>query len=37
MIDDDISHAKYVETVDNTHQDLKTFQNFLYRHFYKTK
>ena len=22
---------------DNTHQDLKHFQNFLYRHFYKTE
>ena len=37
MIDDGISQGKYVQTVDNTHQDLKHFQNFLYRHFYKTK
>ena len=37
MIDDGISQGKYVETVDNTHQDLKHFQNFLYRHFYKTE
>ena len=37
MIDDGISQDKYVETVDNTHQDLKHFQHFLYRHFYKTE
>ena len=37
MIDAGISQGKYVETVNNTHQDLKYFQNFLYRHFYKTK
>ena len=37
MIDDGISQGKYVETVDNTYQDLKHFQNFLYRHFYKTE
>ena len=29
MIDDGISQSKYVETVDNTHQDLKHFQNLL--------
>ena len=37
MIDDGISQGKYVKTVDNTHQNLKQFQNFLYRHFYKTE
>ena len=37
MIYDGISQGKYVKTVDNTHQDLKHFQNFLYRHFYKTE
>ena len=37
MIEDGISQGKYVESVDNTHQDLKHFQHFLYRHFYKTK
>lgn len=29
MIDDGIAQGKYVETVDNTHQDLKHFQNVL--------
>ena len=29
MIDDSISQGKYVETVNNTYQDLKYFQNFL--------
>ena len=28
---------KYVETVGSTHKDLKYFQDFLYRHFYKRK
>ena len=37
MIDADISQGKYDKTIDNTHQDLKTVQNFLYRHFYKTE
>ena len=37
MIDDGISQGKYAETVDNTHEDLKNFQNFMYRHFYKTE
>ena len=37
MINDGISKCKYVETVDSTHKDLKHFQDFLYRHFYKTK
>ena len=35
MLNDGISQGKYVETVDNTHQDLKHFRNFLYNHFYK--
>ena len=37
MINEGISKGKYVETVDSTHKDLKHFQDFLYRHFYKTK
>ena len=37
MIDEGISKGKYVETVDGTHKDLKHFQDFIYRHFYKTK
>ena len=37
MISEGISKGKYVETVDSTHKDLKHFQDFLYRHFYKTK
>ena len=37
MISEGISKGKYVETVNNTHTDLKRFQDFLYRHFYKTK
>ena len=37
MIDEGISKGKYVETVDSTHKDLKQFQDFLYRHFYRTK
>ena len=37
MISEGISKGKYVETVDSTHRDLKHFQDFLYRHFYKTK
>ena len=36
-IDDGISQGKYVETVQNTQQDLKHFQNFPYRDFYKTE
>ena len=32
-----ISKDKYVQTVNNTHKDLKHFQDFLYRHFYETK
>ena len=37
MMSKGISKGKFVETVDSTHQDLKHFQDFLYRHFYKTK
>ena len=36
MINEGISKGKYIETVDSTHKDLKHFQDFLYRHFYKT-
>ena len=36
MINEGISKGKYVETVDNTNKDLKHFQDFLYRNFYKT-
>ena len=37
MIADGISQGKYAETVNNTHEDLKNFQNFMYKHFYKTE
>ena len=37
IIREGISKGKYVETVDSTHKDLKHLQDFLYRHFYKTK
>ena len=37
MINEGISKDKYVETVGSTHKDLKHFQDFFYRHFYKTK
>ena len=37
MIDEGLSKDKYVETVDSTHNDLKHSQDFIYRHFYKTK
>ena len=37
MISEGISKGKYVGTVDSTHKDFKHFQEFLYRHFYKTK
>ena len=37
MISEGISKGKYVETVDSTRKDLKHFQDFLYRYFYKTK
>ena len=35
MIDDGIKNGTYVETTDNTLQDLSRFQDFLYRNFYK--
>ena len=35
IIDDGIKHMKYVETADDTCNELKRFQNFLYLHFYK--
>ena len=35
MTDD--SKGKSVETLQNTHQNLKHFQKFLYRHYYKTE
>ena len=35
MINEGIAKEKYVETVDNTHKDLKRFQDFLYRNLYK--
>ena len=37
LIDESFSKGKYVETVDCTHKDLKHFQDFLYRYFYKAK
>ena len=37
MIDDGKSQGKYVEIVDNTHQDLKHFQNVLYGYLYNTE
>ena len=37
VISQGTSKDKYVETVDSVHKDLKHFQDFLYRHFYKTK
>ena len=30
MINKDVVEGKYIEAVDNTHKDLKRFQNFLY-------
>ena len=35
MINEGIAEGKYIETVDNTHKDLKRFQDFLYRNLYK--
>ena len=35
MINYGIPEGKCIETVDNTHKDLKRFQNFLYQNFYK--
>ena len=37
MISEGISKGKSVETVDSTHKGLKHSQDFLQRHFYKTK
>ena len=37
IIREGISKGKYVEIVDSTHKDMKHFQDFLYRHFHKTK
>ena len=35
IIEDGIQQMKYVETTDDTCNELKRFQDFLYRHFYK--
>ena len=35
MNNEGIAEGKYIETVDNTHKDLKRFQDFLYRNLYK--
>ena len=35
MINEGIAEGKYIETVDNTHKDLKLFQDFFYRNLYK--
>ena len=35
IIEDGIQQMKYVETTDDTCSELKRFQDFLYRHFYK--
>ena len=35
VINEGIAEGKYIETVDNTHKDLKRFQDFLYRNLYK--
>ena len=37
MINEGIADRKYIETVDNTHKDLKRFQDFLYRNLYKNE
>ena len=37
MIEDGIINGKYVETITSKHQDLKRFQDFLYRNFYRAK
>ena len=34
MINEGIAEGKYIEAVDNTHKDLKRFQDFLYRNLY---
>ena len=33
IIEDEIIHRKNVETTDNTYNELKRFQDLLYRHF----
>ena len=35
MINEGIAEGKYTETVDNTHNELKRFQDFLYHNLYK--
>ena len=35
MINEGIAEGKYIETVDNTHNDLKRLQDFLYHNLYK--
>ena len=35
MINEGIAEGKYIETADNTHKDLKRFQDFLYRNLYQ--
>ena len=35
MINEGIAEGIYIETVDNTHKNLKRFQDFLYRNLYK--
>ena len=35
MNNEGIAEGKYIETVDNSHKDLKRFQDFLYCNFYK--
>ena len=37
MINEGIAEGKYIQTVDNTHKDLKCFQDFIYRNLYKHK
>ena len=34
-INEGIAEGKYIEIVDNTHKDLKRFQDFVYRNGYK--
>ena len=35
MINEGIDEGKYIETVDNTHKDLKHLQDFLYRNLHQ--
>ena len=35
IVEDGIKQMKYIETTDDTCNQLKRFQDFLYRHFYK--